>query len=79
MTGWYRQQMVKLHIPTMLGFGGYLTLDSDVCCVGDFDARTFVETAGRCRAGSPSTITIGGKVPPRSWACPTMPARTACR
>src|ERR1041384_8138489 len=23
MTGWYRQQMVKLHIPTMLGFGGY--------------------------------------------------------
>src|SRR6478752_2374824 len=43
MTGWYRQQMVKLHIPAMLGFGGYLTLDSDVCCVGDFDARTFVE------------------------------------
>ena len=27
----------------MLGFGGYLTLDSDVCCVGDFDATTFVE------------------------------------
>ncbi len=43
MTGWYRQQMVKLHVPVKLGFGGYLTLDSDVCCVGDFDARTFVE------------------------------------
>jgi hypothetical protein len=43
MTGWYRQQMVKLHVPSMLGFGGYLTLDSDVCCVGDFDATTFVE------------------------------------
>ena len=27
----------------MLGFGGFLTLDSDVCCVGDFDSRTFVE------------------------------------
>ena len=38
MTGWYRQQIVKLHVPAMLGFGGYLTLDSDVCCVGDFDA-----------------------------------------
>jgi hypothetical protein len=43
MTGWYRQQMVKLHVPAMLGFGGFLTLDSDVCCVGDFDATTFVE------------------------------------
>ncbi|UYN96722.1 MAG: hypothetical protein KIT25_07270 [Enhydrobacter sp.] len=42
MTGWYRQQMVKLQVPVMLGFGGYLTLDSDVCCVGDFDATTFV-------------------------------------
>ena len=43
MTGWYRQQMVKLQVPAMLGFKGYLTLDSDVCCVGDFDATTFVE------------------------------------
>jgi hypothetical protein len=43
MTGWYRQQMVKLHVPAMLGFGGYLTLDSDVCCVGDFDATTFID------------------------------------
>ena len=43
MTGWYRQQIVKLKVPAMLGFGGYLTLDSDVCCVGDFDATTFVE------------------------------------
>ena len=43
MTGWYRQQMVKLQVPVMLGFKGYLTLDSDVCCVGDFDAKTFIE------------------------------------
>jgi Family of unknown function (DUF6492) len=43
MTGWYRQQMVKLHVPAKLGFGGFLTLDSDVCCVGDFDATTFIE------------------------------------
>ena len=43
MTGWYRQQMVKLQVPVMLGFKGYLTLDSDVCCVGDFDAQTFIE------------------------------------
>jgi hypothetical protein len=43
MTGWYRQQMIKLHVPAKLGFGGYLTLDSDVCCVGDFDATTFVQ------------------------------------
>ena len=41
--GWYRQQLIKLHVPAKLGFGGFLTLDSDVCCVGDFDARTFVE------------------------------------
>ena len=43
MTGWYRQQIVKLQVPVMLGFGGYLTLDSDVCCVGDFGSRTFVD------------------------------------
>jgi len=43
LPGWYRQQLIKLHVPAALGFGGFLTLDSDVCCVGDFDARTFVE------------------------------------
>ena len=42
LTSWYRQQLVKLEVPTLLGFGGFLTLDSDVCCVGDFDSRTFV-------------------------------------
>jgi hypothetical protein len=42
LTGWYRQQLVKLEVPALLGFGGFLTLDSDVCCVGDFDSRTFV-------------------------------------
>ncbi len=42
MPGWFRQQVIKLHIPARLGFGGYLTLDSDIVCVGDFDARTFV-------------------------------------
>jgi Family of unknown function (DUF6492) len=42
LTGWFRQQIVKLHVPARLGFGGYLTLDSDVACVGDFDATTFV-------------------------------------
>ncbi len=42
MTSWYRQQLVKLAVPATLGFGGFLTLDSDVCCVGDFDSRTFV-------------------------------------
>jgi hypothetical protein len=43
MTGWYRQQIVKLQVPAMLGFGGFLTLDSDVCCVGDFDETTFIK------------------------------------
>src|SRR5262245_46553338 len=43
MPGWYRQQIIKLQVPAMLRFGGYLTLDSDVCCVGDFDATTFIE------------------------------------
>ena len=42
LTGWFRQQIIKLHVPAKLGFGGYLTLDSDVACVGDFDATTFV-------------------------------------
>lgn len=42
MPGWFRQQIIKLHVPALLGFGGYLTLDSDIICVGDFDARTFV-------------------------------------
>jgi hypothetical protein len=43
LTGWFRQQIVKLHVPAVLGFDGYLTLDSDVVCVGDFDAMTFIE------------------------------------
>ena len=43
LPGWYKQQMIKLQVPAMLGFGGFLTLDSDVCCVGDFDATTFVQ------------------------------------
>jgi hypothetical protein len=43
MTGWYRQQIVKLSVPAQLDWGGYLTFDSDVVCVGDFDARTFVQ------------------------------------
>jgi hypothetical protein len=42
MPGWFRQQVIKLYIPALLDFGGYLTLDSDIICVGDFDARTFV-------------------------------------
>jgi len=46
LPGWYRQQIVKLLVPASLGFGSYLTFDSDVCCVGDFDATTFV-TDGR--------------------------------
>jgi len=43
LPGWYRQQLIKLKVPALLGFGGYLTLDSDVCCVGDFNAETFVQ------------------------------------
>jgi Family of unknown function (DUF6492) len=42
MHGWHRQQIIKLHVPVVLGFAGYLTLDADVCCVGDFDATSFV-------------------------------------
>lgn len=42
MPGWFRQQIIKLHVPACLGFGGYLTLDSDVVCVGDFDSGTFI-------------------------------------
>lgn len=43
LTGWYRQQVLKLQVPALLGFGGYLTLDSDICCVGDFDSQTFLQ------------------------------------
>ena len=43
MRGWHRQQIIKLHVPAVLGFAGYLTLDADVCCVGDFGATTFVK------------------------------------
>ena len=42
LPGWYRQQILKLHVPAELDFGGYLTLDSDVVCVGDFDEQTFI-------------------------------------
>ena len=42
MTGWYRQQVLKLYVPARLGFDGYLTFDADVFCVGDFGPKTFV-------------------------------------
>jgi hypothetical protein len=45
MPGWYRQQIVKLLVPATLQLGGYLTLDSDVFCVDDFDATTFIANA----------------------------------
>ena len=80
MTGWYRQQIVKLKVPAMLGFGGYLTLDSDVCCVGDFDATTFVEDGRGLSRWEP-------KLHHDWWrhaaeivgARPTTPRATACR
>jgi hypothetical protein len=50
LPGWFRQQIVKLYVPSKLAFGGYLTLDSDVACVGDFDATTFVHE-GRALSG----------------------------
>ena len=56
MTGWYRQQMVKLHVPAKLGFGGYLTLDSDVCCVGDFDAT-------HLHRERPRAVALGAEAP----------------
>ena len=42
MTGWYRQQVLKLYVAARLGFDGYLTFDADVVCVSDFDSMTFV-------------------------------------
>jgi hypothetical protein len=50
LPAWYRQQIIKLEIPALLRFGGYLTLDSDACCVGDFDATTFIKS-GRALSG----------------------------
>jgi hypothetical protein len=56
MPGWYRQQIVKLHVPSQLGFGGYLTLDSDIVCVGDFDATTFVRDGRALSRWEPKAI-----------------------
>jgi hypothetical protein len=74
--GWYRQQVVKLRVPAMLGFGGFLTLDSDVCCVGDFDATTFVEDGRALSRWEPKRH--------HGWwqkqsACLMTRAHTACR
>ena len=80
MTGWYRQQIVKLQVPAMLGFGGYLTLDSDVCCVGDFDAT-------HLRRERPGAVALGAQAPSRlvakrrrrSSGVPYDARATACR
>src|SRR5262245_45179823 len=48
--GWYRQQVIKWEVTALLRFGGYLTLDCDACCVGDFDATTFIKS-GRALSG----------------------------
>ena len=50
LPGWYRQQIIKLEVPALLRLGGYLTLDCDACCVGDFDATTFIKS-GRALSG----------------------------
>ena len=63
----------------MLGFGGFLTLDSDVCCVGDFDSRTFVENGRALSRWEPKRHHDWWQRRPRSSACPTIPRRTGCR
>ena len=72
LTSWYRQQLVKLEVPAMLGFGGFLTLDSDVCCVGDFDSRTFVHER-------PRVVALGTQAPSRLVAAGRRPRGRALR
>ena len=64
----------------MLGFGGYLTLDSDVCCVGDFDATTFVEDGRGLSRWEPKLHHDWWRnVAEVVGARRTMPRATACR
>jgi hypothetical protein len=42
MKGMYKQQIIKLYVPQLLGLEGFLTLDADVICIREFDESTFV-------------------------------------
>ncbi len=74
MTGWYLQQIVKLKVPAMLGFGGYLTLDSDVCCVSWARRTTPRAMASRSR---PTCCTAGWRR--RRWSTSATVAMTPRR
>ena len=79
LTGWFRQQIIKLYVPAKLGFGGYLTLDSDVACVGDFDATTFVHEGRALSRWEPKRHHEWWRSAARMVGVPYDAAPTACR
>jgi len=40
--GTYKQQMIKIFAPPVLGLGPFMTFDADVVCIRPFDEHTFV-------------------------------------
>ena len=79
LTGWFRQQIVKLYVPSLLGSAGYLTLDSDVICVGDFDAMTFVHKGRALSRWEPKDHHDWWQRAAKLAGVPSTPAPTACR
>jgi hypothetical protein len=79
LPGWFRQQIIKLYVPSKLGFGGYLTLDSDVVCVSDFDATTFVHEGRALSRWEPKSQHKWWESAARMVGVPMMPMLTACR
>ena len=43
MPGWWKQQFLKLYVPSVLNLGAYITLDSDIVCCRPFTGTTFVQ------------------------------------
>src|SRR5579872_3263177 len=40
--GMYKQQLIKLFVPPQLDLGAFITFDSDIVCLKDFDEKRFV-------------------------------------
>lgn len=43
LPGWWKQQLLKLKVPAVIGLGSYLTLDADILCCRTFSEATFIQ------------------------------------
>jgi len=56
LPGMYRQQVIKLYVPSKLQLGPYFTFDADVICIRPIDEHTFISDGKVVSTWEPRTI-----------------------